>query len=40
MQEADWHRPPGDRNPEPDELALWEPFLRRELALVQPHRQS
>jgi len=29
-------RPPGDRNPEPDELAQWEPFLRREVALVQP----
>lgn len=29
-------RPPGDRNPEPDELARWEPFLRREVALVQP----
>ena len=29
-------RPPGDRNPEPDELAAWEPLLRREVALVQP----
>jgi uracil-DNA glycosylase family 4 len=29
-------RPPGDRNPEPGELAQWEPFLRREVALVQP----
>jgi uracil-DNA glycosylase family 4 len=29
-------RPPGDRNPEPEELAAWEPFLRREVALVQP----
>jgi DNA polymerase len=29
-------RPPGDRNPEPDELAQWEPYLRREVALVQP----
>lgn len=29
-------RPPGGRNPEPQELAQWEPFLRRQLALVQP----
>ena len=29
-------RPPGDRNPDPEELAAWEPFLRREVALVRP----
>ena len=29
-------RPPGNRNPEPDELALCEPFLSRQVALVQP----
>jgi uracil-DNA glycosylase family 4 len=29
-------RPPGNRNPEPDELAQCEPFLIRQLALVQP----
>ena len=29
-------RPPGGRNPEPQELAQWEPILRRQLALVQP----
>jgi uracil-DNA glycosylase len=29
-------RPPGDRNPEAGELAVWEPFLQREVALVQP----
>jgi DNA polymerase len=29
-------RPPGNRNPEPDELAKCEPFLQRQLALVQP----
>jgi uracil-DNA glycosylase family 4 len=29
-------RPPGNRNPEPDEVAQCEPFLRRQVALVQP----
>ncbi|HEY0857919.1 MAG TPA: uracil-DNA glycosylase [Albitalea sp.] len=29
-------RPPGNRNPEPDELAQCEPFLMRQIALVQP----
>jgi DNA polymerase len=29
-------RPPRNRNPEPGELALCEPFLRRQVALVRP----
>ncbi len=29
-------RPPGNRNPQPDELAQCEPFLIRQLALLQP----
>jgi len=29
-------RPPGNRNPEPAELAQCEPFLIRQIALVQP----
>jgi DNA polymerase len=29
-------RPPGNRNPEPDEMVKCEPFLQRQLALVQP----
>ncbi len=29
-------RPPGNRNPEPDELAQCEPFLMRQIELVQP----
>jgi DNA polymerase len=29
-------RPPGNRNPEPDEVAQCEPFLRRQVALLQP----
>ena len=29
-------RPPGNRNPAPEELAACEPFLRRQIALVQP----
>ena len=29
-------RPPGNRNPEPDELARCEPFLIRQLQLVRP----
>lgn len=29
-------RPPRNRNPEPDELALCSAFLRRQIALVQP----
>jgi uracil-DNA glycosylase family 4 len=29
-------RPPGNRNPEPDEIAQCEPFLFRQLASIQP----
>jgi uracil-DNA glycosylase family 4 len=29
-------RPPGNRNPEPDEIASCEPFLRAQLAAIQP----
>jgi len=29
-------RPPGDRNPAPEELAQCEPFLRRQVQLLQP----
>ncbi len=29
-------RPPGNRNPEPNELAQCEPFLRRQVELLQP----
>jgi DNA polymerase len=29
-------RPPRNRNPEPDEMARCEPFLRRQIALVRP----
>jgi DNA polymerase len=29
-------RPPGNRNPEPAEVACCEPFLERQIALVQP----
>jgi DNA polymerase len=29
-------RPPGNRNPEPDEIAQCEPFLRRQLAALRP----
>lgn len=29
-------RPAGGRNPEPQDLAQWEPVLRRQVALVQP----
>ncbi len=29
-------RPPGNRNPEPGEVALCEPFLRRQVELVNP----
>jgi DNA polymerase len=29
-------RPPGNRNPEPDEAAQCEPFLRRQVQLLQP----
>ncbi|ULX54272.1 uracil-DNA glycosylase [Cupriavidus taiwanensis] len=29
-------RPPGNRNPEPEEVAQCEPFLRRQIALVRP----
>jgi uracil-DNA glycosylase family 4 len=29
-------RPPGNRNPEPDEVATCEPFLARQIDLIQP----
>ena len=29
-------RPPGNRNPEPQEVAQCEPFLRRQVELLQP----
>jgi DNA polymerase len=29
-------RPPGNRNPEPDEIAECEPFLKRQLASIRP----
>ena len=29
-------RPPGNRNPEPSEMACCEPFLERQIALVEP----
>jgi uracil-DNA glycosylase family 4 len=29
-------RPPGNRNPEPDEIAACEPFLKRQLAALRP----
>jgi uracil-DNA glycosylase family 4 len=29
-------RPPGNRNPEPEEVAQCEPFLRRQVALLKP----
>ncbi len=29
-------RPPGNRNPEPDEIEACEPFLRAQLAAIQP----
>ena len=29
-------RPPGNRNPEPEEVAQCEPFLRRQVELLQP----
>jgi DNA polymerase len=29
-------RPPGNRDPEPDEVAACEPYLKRQLALLQP----
>jgi DNA polymerase len=29
-------RPPGNRNPEPDEVATCEHFLKRQVALLQP----
>lgn len=29
-------RPPGNRNPQPEEVAQCEPFLRRQVALVRP----
>jgi uracil-DNA glycosylase len=29
-------RPPGNRNPQPEEVARCEPYLRRQVALVQP----
>lgn len=30
-------RPPGNRNPHPDELAHCRPYLQRQIALLQPH---
>ncbi|WP_449370371.1 uracil-DNA glycosylase [Thiomonas sp.] len=30
-------RPPGNRNPEPDEVAQCAPWLQRQVALLQPH---
>jgi len=30
-------RPPEDRSPSPDELAACQPYLKAQLALVQPH---
>ena len=29
-------RPPGNRNPEPDEIARCQPFLMRQIAIIQP----
>ena len=29
-------RPPGNRNPEPDEIVACEPFLHRQIALIRP----
>jgi len=29
-------RPPGNRNPQPEEVALCEPFLKRQISLVEP----
>ncbi len=29
-------RPPGNRNPEPDEIVACEPFLARQIALIEP----
>ena len=29
-------RPPGNRNPEPDEIAACKPYLKRQIALAQP----
>ena len=29
-------RPPGNRNPEPDEMAACEPYLTRQIALIRP----
>ena len=31
-------RPPGNRNPEPDEVATCEPFLFRQIDIIQPAR--
>jgi DNA polymerase len=31
------HRPPGNRNPHPDEIAACSPFLLQQLALLKPH---
>jgi uracil-DNA glycosylase family 4 len=30
------HRPPGNRNPQPDEIAVCSPYLLKQLALLQP----
>ncbi len=29
-------RPPNNRDPEPDEIALYAPFLKRQIAIIQP----
>ena len=29
-------RPPGNRNPEPDEIAACSPFLKRQISIIQP----
>src|SRR5260364_366001 len=29
-------RPPGNRDPQPDEVAQCEPYLRRQIALIRP----
>lgn len=31
------HRPPGNRNPEPDEIAACNPYLIRQLDIIQPN---
>jgi DNA polymerase len=31
------HRPPGNRDPQPEEVAACQPYLARQIALVRPH---